>query len=51
MNQKQIALADLKLKAMLMKGSIMRIQPAKAEFLSNLFLVGKKDGGYHSVIN
>ena len=51
MNQKQIALADLKLKAMLMKGSIMRIQPAKGEFLSNLFLVGKKDGGYHSVIN
>ena len=51
MSQKQIALVDLKLKAMLRKGSIMRIQPAKGEFLSNLFLVGKNDRGYHPVIN
>ena len=42
MNKKQIALVDLELKEMLRKGEIMRAQPAQGEFLSNLFLVGKK---------
>ena len=44
MNKKQIALVDLELKEMLKKGAIMRTQPAQGEFLSNLFLVRKKDG-------
>ena len=51
MNKKQIALVDLELKEMLKKGAIMRTQPAQGEFLSNLFLMGKKDGGYRPVIN
>ena len=33
------------------KGLIKKTQPAQGEFLSNLFLVRKKDGGYHPVIN
>ena len=51
MNKKQIALVDLELKEMLRKGAIKRAQPAQGEFLSNLFLVRKKDGGYRPVIN
>ena len=51
MNKKQIALVDLELKEMLKKGAIMRTQLAQGEFLSSLFLVGKKDGGYCPVIN
>ena len=51
MNKKLITLVDLELKEMLRKGPIMRIQLAQGEFLSNLFLVGKKDGGYRPVIN
>ena len=51
MNKKQIALVDLELKEMLRKGAIMRTQPTQGEFLSNLFLMGKKDGGYRPVIN
>ena len=51
MNKKQIALVDLELKEMLRKGAIMRTQPTQGEFLSNLFLMGKKDEGYRPVIN
>ena len=51
MNKKQIALVDLELKEMLKKRAIMRTQPNQGEFLSNLYLVGKKDGGYCTVIN
>ena len=51
MNKKQIALVDLELKKILQKGTIKRTQPVQGEFLSNLFLVGKKDGGYRPVIN
>ena len=45
MNKKQIALVDLKLKEMLRKGVIKRPQPVQGKFLSNVFLVGNKDGG------
>ena len=51
MNKKQIALVDLELEEMLRKGAITRTQPAQREFLSNLFLVGEKEGGYRPVIN
>ena len=51
MNKKQIALVDVELKEMLKKGTIMGAQLGQGEFLSNLFLVGKKDGGYRPVIN
>ena len=51
MNKKQIALVDLELKEILRKGAIKRAQPVQGEFLSNLFLVRKKNGGYRPVIN
>ena len=51
MNKKQIALVNLELKEMLRKGAVKRTQPAQREFLSNLFLVGKKDRGFRPVIN
>ena len=41
-NNKQITLVDLKLKEMLRKWVIKRTQPLQGEFLSNLFLTGKK---------
>ena len=50
-NKKQIDLVDLELRRMLTKGAIVRSQPAQGEFLSNLFFMGKKDGGYFPVIN
>ena len=51
MNKKQIALVDLKFKEMLRKETTKITQPVKGEFLSNFFLVGKKDEGYFPVIN
>ena len=36
---------------MLEKGAIRKVQPSKGEFVSNLFLVKKKDGGQRPVIN
>ena len=51
MNKKQIALVDLKLKEMLRKVVIKRPQPVQGKFLSNVFLVGNKDGGDRPVIN
>ena len=51
MNKKQTTLVDLELKEMLKKGPIERTQPVQWEFLSNLLLAGKKEGGYYPVIN
>ena len=51
MNKGQIALVDLELKEMLRKGAIRRTQSVQEEFLSNLFIVGKKDLDYRSVIS
>ena len=50
-NQKRIALVNLEIKKMFRKGAIKRTQPVQGEFLSNLFLVGKKGEGNRSVIN
>ena len=51
MNKKQIALVDLKFKEMLRKETTKITQPVKGEFLSNFFLVGKKDEGFFPAIN
>ena len=50
-NNKQIALVNLELKEMSKKGEIKKTQPVEGEFLSNLVLIGIKNGGYRSVIN
>ena len=44
-------LVKLKVKGMLKKGAIRKVQPSKGKFVSNLFLVKKKDGGQRPVIN
>ena len=44
-------LVKLEVKEMLKKGAIRKVQPSKGEFVSNLFLVKKKDGGQRPVIN
>ena len=41
----------LELKEILKKKTIKRTQPPQREFLSKLFLVGKKGGAYYPVIN
>ena len=44
-------LVKLEVKEMLKKGAIKKVQPSKAKFVSNLFLVKKKDGGQRIVVN
>ncbi|XP_057299487.1 uncharacterized protein LOC130630106 [Hydractinia symbiolongicarpus] len=51
MNQKEVALVTEEVKRMLVKGAIQSICHVKGEFLSNVFLVPKKDGGNRPVIN
>ena len=47
----QIHLMDQEILNMLEKGAIKSVFPVKNQFLSSLFLVGKKDGGHRPVIN
>lgn len=49
-NQEKI-LIDQEVQEMLSKGVIVQVPPCKNQFLSNLFLVHKKDGGQRPVIN
>ena len=42
---------DLEVKAVLEKGSILKVCHSKGEFLSSLFLISKKGGGNRPVIN
>ena len=44
-------LVKLEVKEMLRKGAIRKVQPLKGEFVRNLFLVKKKDGGQRPVTN
>ena len=44
-------LVKLEVKEILKKGAIRKVQPSKGEFVSNLFIVKKKDGGQKPVIN
>lgn len=51
MNKKQQELAYREIKVMLRKEQIVPTQNTPGEFISNLFLVEKKDGGQRPVIN
>ena len=44
-------LVKLKIKEMLKKGAIRKVQLSNREFVSNLFFVNKKDGDQTPVIN
>ena len=48
---KEMLTKVVELKEMLRKGVIKRTQPAQGEFLSNLFLLRKNDGGYRPIIS
>ena len=51
MNMEQSALIDKEIDAMLRKGAIQKVRSQRDQFLSNLFLVEKKEGGNRPVIN
>ena len=50
MSEQQSLLVDQEI-SKLEKGAIQKAETAQEEFLSNIFLVGKKDGGNRPVIN
>ena len=50
-NRQEKELVKLKVKEMLRKGLIRKVQPSKGVFLINLFLVKKKDGTQRPMIN
>ena len=51
LNQEQQKQVDLEVKAMLEKGSILKVCHSKGEFLSSLFLISKKGGTNRPVTN
>ena len=51
LNQEESKLVNEKLKEMLLKGAIQLVSPCKNQYLSNFFLVSKKDGGSRPVTN
>ena len=50
-NQEERILIESEVQEMLKKGAIQQVQSVKGEYLSNLFLVSKKDGGNRPVVN
>ena len=50
-NQEERLQINSEIKEMLRKGAIQQVKSEPGEFLSNLFLVNKKDGGHQPVIN
>ena len=51
MSKEQFSLAEQEVLEILEKGAIQKVVPIQGQFLSNLFLVEKTDGGNHPVIN
>ena len=50
-NQEERLQINSEIKEMLRKGAIQKLKSEPGKFLSNLFLVNKKDGGHRPVIN
>ena len=50
-NQEKRLQINSEIKEMLRKGAIQQVKSEPGKFLSNLFLVNKKDGGHRPVIN
>ena len=44
-------LINSEIQEMLRKGAIQKVEAEAGQFLSNLFLVGKKGGGHRPVLN
>ena len=51
LNRKEANLVSMKLEEMLEKGAFLKVRPSENQFLSNLFLVKKKDMGNGPVLN
>ena len=51
MSNKQFLSVEQEVLEMLKKGAIQKVVPTPRQFLSNLFLVGKRDGRNCPVIN
>ena len=51
MSKEQFSLVEQEVLEMLEKGVIQKVVPTQGQFLSNLFLVEKKDGGNRPLIN
>ena len=51
MSEQQSLLVEQEISGLLKKGAIQKAKTAEKEFLSNILLVGKKDGGNRQVIN
>ena len=51
MSKEQYSLAEQEVLEMLGKKTIQKVVPKQGQFLSNFFLVEKKDGGNRPVIN
>ena len=51
LNHEERVLIESEVQCMSKKGAIHQVQTTKAEFLSNIFLFSKKDGGNEPVIN
>ena len=51
MSSAEKQLVDSEIEEMLKKGAILKVDPVNGQFLSNLFLVDKKDGRHRPVIN
>ena len=50
-NQEERLQINLEINEMLRKGAIQQVESEPGDFLSNLFLVNKKDGGHRPEIN
>ena len=51
MSEQHSLLVDQEISELLEKGAIQKVKTAQEKFISNIFLVGKNDGGNYAVIN